>query len=224
MRILNKESIVGDVLFAVQMALSWMFFVSQFRRAFSTTTGMTMTWALFCSAFVFVNLLLARGNYIESRSRKAWQVRAVYVNWLAIWLAILAPTAYYGTWKYNDSIVSSLILFAVAVLLWFRREKSLKASISEPITRGLVSLITKSVPQLFIAYCIWMAKSNAGLSGVALSIGHATVCIRIAEVYIMAYPGEWSKWSRNNQGLFISEVGNELTWLVTTFTWLVYNW
>ena len=217
---MNKKLTFGDFLFGLQILLAWIFTVPQVIRAFHSTAGMTMTWPMFCSAFVLVNLFLAIGAYKDSHSRKALQVTLVYANWLVLWVSILIPMSIYGTWKSNDTVVSTLILIAVGILLVARRESSLKATISEPITRGIVSLIVKSVPQLFIAYCIMQAGKNNGLAGTTLIIGHITVCIRIAEIYSAA---KQDGWTRKNVGLFISEAGNELTWVITTLAWIAYN-
>jgi hypothetical protein len=216
----ERKRLVGDLLFGFQLLMAWWFTVPQVIRSFSSTAGMTITWSLFCSIFVSVNLFLAIGAYRESRSRKALQVVWVYINWLVLWVAILIPTILHGTWKKSDTTVSWLIVVSVAILMVIRRKESLKATFTEPITRGLISLIVKSVPQLYIAYCIVNAGSNTGLSGITLTIGHITVCTRALEIYFTA---RQDGWNRKNIGLFISETGNELTWWITTVAWLMYN-
>jgi hypothetical protein len=175
---------------------------------------------MFCTAFVLVNLFLALGAYKQSKSRKALQVVLVYINWLALWFTMLISLSFNVKWMKSDSVLTILVIISLAILLVLRRRESLIATISEPITRGLVSLIVKSVPQLYIAYCIIHAGSNTGLAGITLAIGHATVCLRAIEIYIAA---KENGWNRNNIGLFISETGNESTWLITTIAWIAYN-
>lgn len=209
----------GDLLFGFQILMAWWFTIPQVIRSFSSTAGMTITWSLFCSVFVTVNLFLALGAYKESKSRKALQVVLVYTNWLALWVAILVPTILHGTWKKSDTTMSQLIVVSVAILMVIRRKESLKVTFTEPVTRGLISLIVKGVPQLYIAYCIIGAGSNKGLSGITLTIGHITVCTRILEICLAA---KQDGWNRKNLGLFVSEAGNELTWWVTTVVWLLY--
>ena len=174
---------------------------------------------MFCSAFVTVNLFLALGAYRQSGSRKAGQVVLIYANWLILWSVMLAIITIKANWTTTDSILSLIVLVSVAVLLVIRKRESLVATISEPITRGIVSLLVKSIPQLYIAYCIIHVGRNDGLAGLTLFIGHVTVCTRVVEICITA---KQDGWNLKNKGLFISEAGNESTWIITTIIWLAY--
>jgi len=218
---MSKEDkrLAGDLLFWFQLSMAWAFTVPQVIRSFHSTRGMTITWSLFCAAYVLVNLLLAHGAYEQSRSRKAGQVVLVYLNWLVLWLVMLAVVSVKGNWVFRDTLLSAIVTIALVILLLVRRQDSLKATITEPITRGLTSLILKSTPQLYIGYCIIRAGHNDGLAGLTLFIGHITVCSRILEILLAA---KQDGWNRKNIGLMISEAGNELTWLVTTAIWLAY--
>jgi hypothetical protein len=216
----ESKKLAGDLLFWFQLLMAWVFTVPQVIRSFYSTAGMTITWSLFCTAFVLINLFLALGAWKQSnKSRKAAQIVLVYVNWLVLWLIMFIQVSIKGSWSMADSVLSALVIAFVAILLMVRRKESLVATISEPITRGMMSLIVKSVPQLFIGYCIVKAGSHDGLSGVTLTIGHITVCTRAVEIYLAA---RQDGWNRKNVGLFISETGNELTWLATTLIWLAY--
>lgn len=212
----ENKKLVGDLLFWFQFLMAWVFTVPQVIRSFSSTAGMTITWSMFCLAFVSINLFLARGAYQQSKSRKALQVMLVYINWFVLWLMMLVPMCIYGIWTRSDSLMTIMVLVGVVVIMVIRRKESLVTTISEPITRGIISLIVKSTPQLYIAYCIIKARSNSGLSLITLVVGHITVCTRIVEIYLAARQDGWNK---KNVGLFISETGNELTWCVTTLVW-----
>jgi hypothetical protein len=211
---------VGDLLFVFQIVMAWVFSVPQFFRSFQSTEGMTITWPAMCLAFVVVNLLLAVGAYRKSGSRKAFQIIIVYINWTILMGAMMAALTFNGHWTNRDTAVSILVGVAITLLLLMRRKGSFVATLTEPITRGLASVIFKSTPQLYIAYCIAIAGSGAGLAGLTLMVGHITVCTRIVEILIAA---NQDGWNRHNVGLMISEAGNELTWLVTTVAWLVYR-
>ncbi|MFA6536484.1 MAG: hypothetical protein WCT25_03615 [Candidatus Paceibacterota bacterium] len=215
----EDKKLFGDFLFWLQFAMAWVFTVPQVIRSFYSTKGMTITWSMFCALFVLVNLFLALGAYRDSRSRKAGQVVFVYANWLLLWSVMFVVASLKGVWTTTDSLLSIIIVIGVAILLLARKRESLFATITEPITRGIVSLIVKSVPQLYIGYCIVRDGNNSGLVGTTLLIGHVTVLIRIFEICLAA---RQDGWSRKNQGLFISEAGNESTWLVTTVIWLAY--
>lgn len=209
----------GDLLFGLQIFLAWWFSIPQVIRSFTDTKGMTITWSLFCSIFVFVNLLLAWSQYKDVKSRKALQIVFIYGNWLVLWAAMLAVMTVKGRWTDSDSLLSAIVAAALAALFACRWKGSPKETFNEPITRGAVSLIVKSTPQLYIAYCIIDAGSNGGLAGATLAIGHVTVLLRILEICIAA---KQDGWTRKNIGLMLSESGNELTWYVTTATWIAY--
>lgn len=185
---------------------------------------MTITWSLFCSVFVLVNLFLAIGGHKQARTNKSIQLIIVYANWLVLWLAMLAVISVKGTWSNTDSLLSAIVCIGVMCILALRKQNTLTLTLSEPITRGMISVIVKSTPQLYIAYCIIHAGSNDGLAGATLLIGHLTVCIRIIEVLsaVMVKKDGKLNWSRHNIGLLISEAGNEVTWCVTTLVWFMY--
>jgi len=215
----EKKRLAGDLLFWFQLVMAWAFTVPQVIRSLSSTAGMTITWTMFCSAFVLINLFLALGAYRQSKSRKAGQVVLVYANWLILWMTLLVIICIKGQWFAKDTVLTGLILASLAALLVVRRRESLVATISEPITRGFVALLLKSVPQLFIGYCIIVAGRKDGLAGLTLIIGHITVCTRLAEIVLTA---RQDGWTRRNIGLLIGETGNELSWLVTTTIWMLY--
>ena len=215
----EDKRMAGDLLFWFQLTMAWAFTVPQVIRSLESTAGMTITWSVFCSAFVLINLFLALGAYEQSKSRKARQVVLVYANWLVLWLTLFTIIAIKGTWFKEDTILTILILISLAVLLVVRRRESLVATVSEPITRGIIALLLKSVPQLFIGYCIIVAGRKDGLAGATLTIGHITVCTRLVEIWLAARQDGWNK---KNQGMLIGESGNEISWLVTTAIWFCY--
>lgn len=215
----ENKRLAADLLFWFQLIMAWSFTVPQIVRSLHSTGGMTITWSLFCSLFVLINLFLAWGAYRQSKSRKALQIVLVYANWQILWIVMFVIISLKGVWTRDDTVVTVILVLAVMVLLAIRRKESLVATVSEPITRGIMSLIVKSTPQLFIAYCIVKSGSNDGLAGMTLTIGHITVLARVAEICIAA---KQDGWNRKNVGLAISETGNELTWCVTTAAWLAY--
>jgi uncharacterized protein with PQ loop repeat len=216
----ENKRFTGDLLFGFQLVMAWIFTVPQVVRSFQSTAGMTITWTMFCSLFVLINLFLAIGAYQQSKSRKALQVVIVYGNWLVLWLTLFATISVKGSWYFQDTVLTAIIVLCTMVLLAVRWRQTVVATVSEPITRGIVALFLKSVPQLFIAYCIIRAGKSDGLSGVSLIIGHITVCTRLAEIILAARQDGWNK---KNVGMLVSESGNEISWLCTTVAWLVYR-
>src|SRR3989344_1773488 len=194
----ENKKMAGDLLFWFQLIMAWAFTVPQVIRSLESTAGMTITWTVFCLAFVLINLFLAIGAYKQSMSRKAGQVVLVYINWLVLWTVLFGIIAMNGTWFQQDTVLSALIIASVGALLVIRRKESLVATVSEPITRGIMALLLKSVPQLFIGYCIIIAGRKDGLAGATLAIGHITVCTRLVEIWLAARQEGWEK---KNQGL-----------------------
>ena len=215
----ENKNVAGDLLFGFQLLMAWAFTVPQVIRSFYSTAGMTITWTMFCLAFVIINLFLAYGAYEQSRSRKAIQIVVVYANWFVLWFILFSIICVKGTWVMKDTVLTWLIIFSLVVLLVVRRRESLVATFSEPITRGIIGLILKGVPQLFIGYCIINAGRNDGLSGFTLAIGHVVVSARLFEICLAA---RQDGWHRKNIGMLISELGNEISWLVTTAIWFMY--
>ena len=217
---MKRKLIVGDLMFVFQIVMAWLFTGPQVLRSFKSTTGVTITWPAMCLVFLVINIFLAIGAYRKSRSRRALQIVCIYANWIVLMGALLAALMINGHWIINDTVVSMSALVAVSLLITIRWKQTLVSTIVEPITRGFISLIAKSTPQLYIAYCIVDARGGNGLAGMTLFIGHITVCVRIAEIWFAA---SQDGWNRQNVGLMISESGNELTWWVTTVAWLAYR-
>jgi hypothetical protein len=227
----NRKDLSGDIFFGLQFGAAWVFTVPQFVRSFTSTAGMTTTWSLLCAIFCLVNLTIAVTGYrqAKTKTRKGWQLITVYANWVVLWSAMLVSMLINGHWTTNDTLVTSLVVISVSVMLGFKmlisrfagEKVSLRSAFMEPITRGIISLIVKSTPQLFIAFCIYRAGSNSGLIWSALLIGHITVCLRIAEIWLGVRQDR--HLTKPNKGLLISEIGNEITWLVTTAFWLYFR-
>ena len=115
--------------------------------------------------------------------------------------------------------MTAAILLLLVALFMIRRKESLVATLTEPITRGLSALLFKSVPQLYLAFCIANAGQSKGLPGLSLFIGHVTIAARLVEIFLAA---KQDGWNRKNIGLMISESGNEVSWLVVTIVWFMY--
>src|ERR1035437_5188531 len=116
----ENKRLGSDLLFWFQLIMAWAFTVPQAIRLFSSTAGMTITWAMFCSTFSLINLFLARGAYLQSRSRKAGQVVLVYANWFFLWLTLFVFICIKGVWFPKDTILSLLILVSLVALLFVR--------------------------------------------------------------------------------------------------------
>lgn len=80
-------------------------------------------------------------------------------------------------------------------------------------------MCSKAVPQLTLAWNIWL-HGGAGISIVAFTVGHVTICTRLWQVW---YSIREAGWDRNRIGIAVGEAANELSWIVTTAVWLMVD-
>jgi hypothetical protein len=89
-------------------------------------------------------------------------------------------------------------------------------SYRNPLLKGVVSLILKVVPQLIMAYKIYEVGGQ-GLSTVTLIVFHILTLLRIYKVWETKREMTSEK---NRTGLLLSEIGNEISWIVVTIVWI----
>ncbi len=207
------------LLFGTQIVMACWFIFPLVIKPFHSTEGMSITWTMFGDLFVTVNLVLALSQYQTSRSRDDLRVVIVYIVWIVVWSAGLVSIIINGSWLEKDTIVTVAILVGVLILLGVRWNGSLRATTTEPLTRGFVALLLKSTPQIYLAYCIMSARSHGGLHWQTLLIGHITVITRWIEIALAA---KKNGLNRKNLGMIISESGNELSWLAVTWAWFKF--
>jgi hypothetical protein len=70
---------------------------------------------------------------------------------------------------------------------------------------------------LALAYKIFM-QGGAGLATAAVITGHITILSRLG---LLWFSIQEAGWDRNRRGSALSEVANEISWLVATLVWLV---
>lgn len=212
-------------LFGLQIFMAWVFALPQVICSFKSTAGMPITWSFLCTVFAVVNLFLAIGAYRIQKTNKSGQLIFVYSNWVLLFGSMFVAIALNKSWTVTDTILVAVVVLGSALVISVRWGGGILSTVTEPITRGIISLIVKSIPQLYVGYCIIHDGANTGLPWQTLLVGHITVCIRIGEIFFSAMTkgvGGQHNWSRHNIGLLISEVGNEITWCVTTVIWSLY--
>ena len=214
----DSKKTTADLVFGLQIILAWVFSIAQARQMLlKGTQGTTITWFLFFELFLSVNLYLAYGVYQEIKDRKTFQILLVYLNWVLLITVNLAIIMCKGTWKIDDSIVSIFVVIGVVSTLCVGYRGSIRNTIGDPVTKGVAAIFFKGVPQLFMGYCIYRDHGGTGLHWVALVGGHCTVCLRLMEITM-----EIRKigWNRKLKGLFIGEIGNWGSWIVTSIIWI----
>lgn len=207
---------VTDYLFSFQIVLAFLFGVPQAIKMFESVQGMTIVLFVCFEIFILFNLFLAHQAHREVPSRETIQALIIYYLWLVVVTAHLGILIVFGKWTRTDSVVMlALVILSIAGIAW---QKSRGKGVKDPMTRGYLALCAKSVPQLYLAYCIFRDGGGNGLSVWTVWCGHVTVLTRIA---ILIISGSKSGWNRNIVGSLISEIGNQLSWSVVTALWVI---
>jgi len=186
-------------------------------RMQETLQGVLIAEFILINAFAAINLRLAIGAHWVKPSRVTRQTVIVYSFWtimIAVCIISVLATGQYK-WDGNDTVaitVGALGSFAVVAIGWL----GYQLSIADPIVRGYLAMVLKSWPQLALAWKIG-TDGGAGLPLLALALGHVTILIRMAQ---LVFSIREAGWDRNRRGSMISEIGNELSWIIVTIVWL----
>ncbi|MBM3946205.1 MAG: hypothetical protein FJ315_02235 [SAR202 cluster bacterium] len=204
-----------DLLFVVQIGAAGIFGVSQTVRLVTTQEGVNVTWFLYWLIFLLLNLVLTTRGHAAHPSRVAWQAAASYAWWSLFSTASLVTFLVQSPsrWDGRDTVTTLAVAASVAALaLWYRG-----LPLRDPMVRGWLALAFKSLPQVVLAVKVAM-DGGAGVAGIAIVAGHLTILVRIAQLgFSIAEAG----WDRNRRASFLSEVGNEATWMLVTVVWLL---
>lgn len=213
----QKRHIVGDVLFALQIFFALSMGFSQAWQMLHSTEGIILTWFAFWGFFLLINLKLSYQAHLVQPSRITRQTLIVYAIWTVIMSLNIAVFLWRdeALWKEVDSLTSWLAAAGIAVLFAVSIFKNLP--LSDPILRGYLALIFKAMPQVTLAYSIWL-DGGTGLSVVAVIVGHITICTRLGQIFLSVRE---ASWDRNRIGSAISELGNEASMVVLTIAWLL---
>jgi hypothetical protein len=183
----------------------------------TTSQGVSITWFGFWEVFLVLNLVLALRAHRNQPSRVTLQTIFSYSLWtvmvtLDLGVMIVKGT---GTWNGRDTATVALAASGIAVTLLVAFLNQL--GIADPIVKGYLAVCFKAVPQLIMAYNIFV-MGGAGLAGTTVVTGHITVLTRLGQ---LMFSIREAGWDRNRQGSAISEIANEASWFICTMVWLV---
>mgnify|MGYP003394621956 CR=1 FL=1 len=216
--LLGKQFIT-DLLFGVQVVLAVIFGYSQVTHmlqngADGVSIGM---WTSFC-LFAGLNLGLAiKANKVYP-DRNSQQNIFVYGLWVLI-AALNATIILVKSpgWDRTDTTVVILLLFGTLVIGFVAKKKHL--NIRDPMIRGWLALLCKAMPQLAQAWKIVLNRGAPGFSPAMVWLGHATILVRLAQ---LGFAVREAGWDKNRRASLLSEIGNELSWIIVTIIWLMY--
>lgn len=217
-----SKKLTADFLFVAQILLAAFFCGSQFVHMLQNGVGVgaSITMFVFVEVFILINLVLAIGAHKAQSSRITLQTLITYGVWTLLWSGNLALVAIavlkdaHQFLKINELVAMLAVVSGiVATHLWARKND---LPLTDPIVRGCNATVFKAVPQLFQAWK-FAIYGGASWSGVAVVMGHITILIRIGQLYFSLRE---AGWDRNRKGSAISEIGNELSWIIATIFWL----
>ncbi len=214
----GAEHGVGDLLFFVQIACALSFGVAQARLMYATSTqGVSVTWLAFWSIFLLINLSLSIRAHQAQASRVTAQTVVVYALWSLLLIANSAVFLWRGAqlWTAIDTLTCVLAGLGIVTTLVVAAHYSL--ALTDAIVRGYFGVFFKVVPQLMLAWNIWLV-GGAGVSVVGIIIGHIAIGSRLGQIIVALRE---AGWDRNRRGALISEAANEGSWIIASIAWLL---
>jgi hypothetical protein len=215
--LITRKRFIADLLFGSQLVIGVFFAASRIVRMSQTLEGVLLAEFFLIGSFCALNWSLAIGANRDEPSRSGKQTIITYAFWTVVLAGCIVTVLSTGKYQWGVTDTVALAVAAIAGTLTVRIGWSYQLPIDDGIVRGYLAMIFKSWPQLMLAYKI-SQQGGAGLPLLAVVLGHVTILIRLLQLWLTARE---AGWNRKRKGSMISEVGNELTWLVTTFVWLI---
>lgn len=203
------------VLFFLQIVLAVVFAGSRVIRLTQTTEGALLMEFMSVLAFLIINLSLAvKGNRIN-KTLAGSQALVIYTLWTFLVGAMIIATITGGyRWSSKDTL--TLALNIVGAIVVYLIASSFSLPITDPMIKGWTALVFRVVPQVMLAAAVWNAGGKS-LPAIAILVGHCTILMRLLQVYLAT---KSHGWDRPRKGMFLSEFGNEASWILVTVAWL----
>lgn len=212
----NVRSLAADAFFLLQLALAGISGGSQVWRLLETTQGVNVSWLLAWLTYLLINLGLTAKAHLAHPSRVTRQTVITYSAWTLAIAACLGVLLWRGPepWATLDTLNTGLVGSGLAATWLGARLKGLP--VSDPVVRGVFGLCFIGLPQVILAYNIFTV-GGAGLAGGMILAGHIGITTRLGQLYFALRE---AGWDRNRLGAAVSEIANEVTWLMVTAAWL----
>ena len=210
------KQLTADILFLAQIGLAVVFGGSEFLRLLHTSQGIPIFWLASWLAFLLINLVLTLRAYVTFPSRVTLQSVGCYALWTVIIAADLVVLFLKGTdiWRAADTITAIIVAAGImAIILWGHRRGH---GLGGPIVHGYLGILFIGLPQITLAYTIFQ-EGGQGLAGVALLASNFSILIRLG---LLGFAIAEAGWDLNRKGAAMSELSNEISWLLVTLAWL----
>jgi hypothetical protein len=214
---LSASRLTADGLFAVQLLFAIIFGGSEFYRLLTTREGVNLTWFICWLMFSVLNLALTFRAHQNQPSRVTLQTFISYATWTTMVAADLAVMLWKGTHIWGEIDTITAVVVGLGALLTIALSYRLELGIVDPMVKGWLAVFFKAVPQLALAYKMFM-QGGAGLAAAAVITGHVTIISRLG---LLWFSIKEAGWDRNRRGSALSEVANETSWLIATIVWLI---
>ncbi len=215
-----RRKFTGNLLFWFQIICAIIFSGAQVLRMLENTQGVSISFFLCHDIFALLNLwlsVIALRESVDGERKIKKQSVYVYAMWtlfITIHL-VVALSRMPQPWKYPDTITVLIVLLGTLAIVSIAKIK--RIPFLDPYIKAAIAIFFKSVPQLSLAYTIYL-YGEGGLSGIWILFGNITIITRIGHLWI----SEHKQWNRNTKGSLISEIWNEGSWLVASISWLIF--
>ena len=207
----------SDIFAAFQVLMAWFFAVPQAMRMSVDVSGVTINWLLCAMIFTGLSLATSAASYRRKPARTTLHALIIYSNWMILLIPIVTIAFAKCPWTRQDTLIFSMIMILAATTIVCGN--SLGRNITDPAIRGILIGVFRVVPHLFMAYCIFIARSGHGIAGKTVFAANITALSRIITLY---HSGRKSNRESGLRALLIAECANEASWMVTTLLWCIF--
>ncbi|TSC70794.1 MAG: hypothetical protein CEO12_170 [Parcubacteria group bacterium Gr01-1014_46] len=216
---MSSRQKVTDLLFAVQFVGAALFCGGYIMRSFSDVTGSSVAQFGLVEMFLLFQLALTVSAHRTSPSRLTEQAICTYLFWFILMFLVIAVVLLNPAYRWNEKDTTTAIVALVLTVLTLSFNYANGSSLKDPFIRALFAIAYKSVPQVLLAWK-FLAEGASGTPDLSVYVGHATILIRLGQIYFM---GKEAGWDRNRMWLWRSEWANEISWLVATVAWFLVS-
>ncbi len=213
----SQKKMIADLLFGVQIIGAVIFCGAYILRSFFDVTGSSVAQFGSVVAFLVFSFALAIGAHRAAPSRLTRQTLATYLVWLVLLLTLIGVVSINPAYHWNDkdtqTLVTALILTVGVIAV--SRMKGLP--FDDPMIKAFLAIAYKAVPQVLLAVK-FLAEGASGTPGLSVILGHATILIRLGQIYFLVLE---AGWDRNRIWMAINETANEASWIVASIAWLI---
>jgi hypothetical protein len=213
----SQKKIITDLLFWVQVIGATVFCGAYALRSLTDVTGSSVAQFGLVATYLLLHLSLGIGAHCAAPSRLTRQAIATYVIWFVLILAIISAAWTNPAYRWNEkdtaTLVTAVLLTVAVIVVSYIRHLQIK----DPMVKAFFAIAYKSVPQVLLAWK-FLAEGASGTPGLSIIVGHVTILIRLGQIYFMVRE---AGWDRNRIWLAISEIANEVSWMVATIAWCV---